>query len=153
MTCTSATSCSSCNSATYLHNNQCLTNCPADIRVPNSVTRTCDPCNTNCTKCSTLATNCTACVTGTFLYQPNFECVLDCSVYSLVGQTSNNTCVGCQGFCETCLNTPSFCTRCVQSQSFRYLVEATGNCFDTCPPNLYVTNFATSICEPCTSPC
>lgn len=67
-----------------MYNGLCRYVCPA-ASYPNNETRTCDPCNVNCTFCfGSSVDNCTACA-GTLVLD-NFTCTATCTGNLTVNQ-------------------------------------------------------------------
>ncbi len=143
LTCSSLTSCDSCVTGKFLHNNACLGTCPAKFYGENKL---CKPCKTECATCTTLAL-CQSC-------EPNFwhDPVLNsCPTSCPSGQYQSATpwtCALCSGvspnFCLTCSSLTS-CDSCINGKFLH-----NNACLGTCPAKFYGEN---KLCKPCRAEC
>lgn len=143
VTCTTQTSCLSCNSTTYLYLTSCVTSCPVNISVNDSSTRKCLACDAVCATCSGTTSNCTSCASNAALYNGN--CVNPCPTPLVI---KNGLCVPCDSPCDTCSNTSTNCTKCLTNVSTTHLLNNT--CLVSCPTGYYNTS-ATGDCLLCSS--
>jgi len=93
----SGTTCTSCVTGSYLHNNSCLSSCPSTYW-ENTSTNTCDSCNDPCLTCDTNANDCLSCVDNTFYLSTNNSCGTTCPD----GKWENSTgwiCTACTSPC------------------------------------------------------
>lgn len=137
VTCTTASSCSSCLPKFYLFanssGNACLTDCPAGY-FADARSGWCSRCLSTCSAC-VATNNCTQCAAG----------------YTLSNGVCQNqtTCLTSLSNCQSCNN--QSCLRCVQP-FLLYINRNTGvsSCLSTCPTGYYSSVFT---CEACNSSC
>lgn len=133
LTCsTSITTCTSCDwssSNRYLHNSQCLSDCPATF-YKDTVLYICSACTANCLTCTAVGPYaCQSCLTNTYLYQTT--CLAVCPDTFFAGSGS---CVACQDPCIKC----SGLLVCISCKSTLFLYGST--CIDACPDGMSVIN-------------
>lgn len=136
-----ADNCTSCGTGMYLHEWECLLECPTYYYGSN-YDALCYACETPCEECYSLYL-CKTCLTG-ILY--NKVCVDDCPEGSLLNETTNS-CDVCTDNCLTCSVETSNCTDC--PNGFYYLDY---ECLVTCPSGYYEDYYSKN-CELCVSPC
>lgn len=149
-TCSGTSSfCLSCISGTYLYNSSCLTTCPKDYFIANTVTLRCDACNSNCLTCSNTTTFCLTCNNTLGLYFENNVCRSNCSYnYFLV----NNICTYCALPCKICSGSINSCSSCYINSTNPIFFNSFCISSNQCPIGHYVNSTNLS-CEVCPTNC
>ena len=73
--CSTASTCDSCNNGLYLNSGQCTATCPSGTYQDN-INNECITCSGNCSTCIGSASNCSSCPSNTVLY--NGACTTSC---------------------------------------------------------------------------
>ena len=134
--------CLECDETTFLHNEECVTNCPNGYR-QNVVDRTCKKCSVQyCSKCVNNIQECSKCQTGLFLLDNT--CVPECPEGY---REEEGKCYKCN--VEDCVNCDSSVDTCDVCKNYK-LSETL--CADTCPAKTYPVP-ASQSCNPCNPLC
>ena len=135
--------CKKCNSSTYLHEGECLSECP-DPYYERDSDRTCQECNETCASCSE-ADSCDTCF-GTLVFKEG-ECLIDCPDFWI---NVSGICIECEESGVNCLKCKSanseLCTKC---KSTHWLHLDTEQCIESCDNNKYPFNLAAKECKNC----
>lgn len=98
--CSSLTVCSECDIGYYLTaNNTCETQCITTTNFPNYSSKSCEPCNSDCSTCIN-TTDCLTCVYTKDIL--NYQCLPNGQVCPLGMFKNNNICLKCHPTCESC---------------------------------------------------
>lgn len=134
-----AEGCNLCEEGFFLHQGQCVIDCPESFYKKDGH---CKPCGSGCSKCI-CDKECISCIEGLVLFEK--KCVSTCPTgYTKV----NGNCIPCNDpICEICaVNSPGVCEKC----SSGYLLGS--NCVSKCPKNFFLCD-VTKKCQPCNSKC
>ena len=146
-----ATSCLSCPTGKYLlaSNNSCVS-CDVDGYYQDTLTQTCEACDTSCQTCSgSSATSCLSCYSGKYLLTANNSCV-SCNINGYYQDTIAQTCNTCDSSCETCNG--ATVTNCLSCDTGKYLLATNNSCV-SCDVDGYYQDTLTQTCNVCDPDC
>ena len=146
-----ATNCLSCPTGKYLlaSNNSCVS-CNVDGYYQDTLTQTCEACDTSCQTCSeSSATSCLSCYSGKYMLAVNNSCV-SCNINGYYQDTVTQTCEACDTSCKTCSGSAS--TNCLSCDTGKYLLAANNSCV-SCDVDGYYQDTLAQTCNECDTSC
>jgi hypothetical protein len=144
-TCVNASQCFSCALGAYWYGSNCVSACPANSTIANTVNNTCDPCSTICATCLGSTDNCSTCGANTVRF--NGSCLTNCTPPNYVYLAD---CVSaCLPPCLTCQVMATYCLSCLPNATSPLFLFA-GQCLSSCPSG-FVVNPTTYNCDSCSS--
>ncbi|KAJ1206755.1 hypothetical protein NDU88_002156 [Pleurodeles waltl] len=139
----SNTNCTSCEEESFLHNGECLNDCPKRTFKSRKYWR-CEKCAEGCDECSNNIHHCLKCAQqpGLQLYLHNGQCLKTCTdgFFGLAG-----TCAPCSAPCRTCTGKATTCLTCESS----FVLEQ-GTCKTFCSENHTAVD---GVCRHCPAGC
>lgn len=120
-TCTTQISCLTCLPGFFFSGNtSCLTQCPNDTTIANTVSHKCENCVGICRTCAGNVNNCTSCNSPLVFY--NGSCQSSCPSGGTLAPY-NGICTPCIIQCLTCSLSINNCTSCNSSSTYIYFVN------------------------------